>query len=152
MQWARCLTFCVIDLHGSPVQYREVQSHESPRFLSYFPHFVTLHGGVSSGFHHVSSPPPLDLRRLYHIKTVTMGHDGHGTHFITRQASQPLTTSTEISMKGLLKSLAISRLNVTPRAYETQKEMSLCLTKDRMYGSLIVKAARARNASGPPNS
>ncbi|KAF8524963.1 fragmin60 [Gautieria morchelliformis] len=72
-------------LHGAPVQYREVQSYESPRFMSYFPHFVILHGGVSTGFHHVSSPPPLDLHRLYHIKAVSTGRDSHGTHFITRQ-------------------------------------------------------------------
>ncbi|KAG6917069.1 hypothetical protein DXG01_004041 [Tephrocybe rancida] len=54
-------------LHGRPVQYREVQSYESPRFLSYFPTFFSLKGGVATGFHHVSSPPPLDTRRLYRI-------------------------------------------------------------------------------------
>lgn len=55
------------DLHGAPVEHREVQGYESPRFLSYFPRFVTLQGGVATGFHHVSSPPPLDLHRLYRI-------------------------------------------------------------------------------------
>ena len=55
------------DLHGLPVQYREIQGFESDRFLSYFPHFVCLHGGVSTGFHHVSSPPPPDIRKLYRI-------------------------------------------------------------------------------------
>jgi len=55
------------DLHGRPVQYREVEGFESAQFLSYFPHFVCLHGGVSTGFHHVSQPPPLNLRKLYRI-------------------------------------------------------------------------------------
>ncbi|KAF8516302.1 fragmin60 [Hysterangium stoloniferum] len=74
-------------LHGLPVQYREVQANESPRFLSYFSHFVTLHGGVSTGFHHVSSPPPLELHRLYHIKSIATVTPGgtHGSHFVIRQ-------------------------------------------------------------------
>ncbi|KAJ7256793.1 fragmin60 [Mycena haematopus] len=55
-------------LHGAPVQYREVQGFESPHFLSYFPHFVCLHGGVDTGFHHVSDPPALNLHKLYIIK------------------------------------------------------------------------------------
>jgi len=54
-------------LHGSPVQYREVQGFESPRFLSYFPHFTCQKGGVATGFHHVSQAPPPDVHRLYHI-------------------------------------------------------------------------------------
>jgi gelsolin len=49
------------------VQYREVQGYESTRFLSYFPRFICLHGGVSTGFHHVSSRPPPDQHRLYRI-------------------------------------------------------------------------------------
>ncbi|KIY62759.1 fragmin60 [Cylindrobasidium torrendii FP15055 ss-10] len=54
-------------LHGVPVQYREVQGNESERFLSYFPQFVTIHGGIETGFRHVSDPVPLDIRILYHI-------------------------------------------------------------------------------------
>ncbi|KAI0632316.1 fragmin60 [Trametes polyzona] len=54
-------------LGGKPVQYREIQSYESPRFLSYFPRFICLHGGVASGFHHVSAPPPDTTRRLYRV-------------------------------------------------------------------------------------
>lgn len=53
-----------------------MQGSESSRFLSYFPlNFVCLRGGVSTGFHHVSSPPPLDLHRLYRI-TLTRQANG----------------------------------------------------------------------------
>ncbi|EPQ54417.1 actin regulatory protein [Gloeophyllum trabeum ATCC 11539] len=55
-------------LNGQPVQYREVQGFESSRFLSYFPHFITLHGGISTGFHHVSAPPPAEVKKLYKIQ------------------------------------------------------------------------------------
>lgn len=54
-------------LGGTPVEYREVQEYESPRFLSYFPKFIVLHGGTASGFRHVTEPPPLNLFNFYHI-------------------------------------------------------------------------------------
>ncbi|KAF8158185.1 actin regulatory protein [Crassisporium funariophilum] len=54
-------------LHGKPVQFREVQGYESPRFLSYFPRFICLQGGVATGFQHVSDPPPLDIKKLYRV-------------------------------------------------------------------------------------
>jgi gelsolin len=49
------------------VQYREVQGYESTRFLSYFPRLICLHGGIDTGFHHVSSRPPQHQHRLYKI-------------------------------------------------------------------------------------
>ena len=70
----RCSQPCIfkspLDLHGIPVQYREVQGHESPRFLSYYPRFITLQGGVATGFHHVSDSPPLNISKLYRISLV----------------------------------------------------------------------------------
>ncbi|KAI0081532.1 actin regulatory protein [Panus rudis PR-1116 ss-1] len=57
-------------LHGLPVQYREVQGYESAVFLSYFPRFISLHGGISTGFHHVSSPPPDETKRLYRVTSL----------------------------------------------------------------------------------
>ncbi|KAJ7079736.1 actin regulatory protein [Mycena belliarum] len=61
-------------LHGAPIQYREVQGFESTRFLSYFPHFHSLRGGVATGFQHVTDPPPLDLHKLYLIQLAKTGH------------------------------------------------------------------------------
>ena len=56
-----------IDLNGRPVQHREVQSYESERFLSYFPAFHALHGGVSTGFHHVQESPIDETPKLYRV-------------------------------------------------------------------------------------
>lgn len=54
-------------LGGDPVQYREVQDHESELFLSYFKNGVRyLPGGVSSGFTHVDRDA--FEKRLFHIK------------------------------------------------------------------------------------
>lgn len=75
-------------LHGLAVQYREVQGHESPQFALYFSHFTTLHGGVSTGFHHITALPPPDLHKLYHIKAVASDGDNnhhHGGQLIIRQ-------------------------------------------------------------------
>lgn len=49
------------------MQYREAQNYESSRFLSYFPQFTCLQGGVTTGFHHVTEPPPPDMRKLYRV-------------------------------------------------------------------------------------
>lgn len=77
---SRCSQHCIfkflLDLLGVPVQYREVQGHESSRFLSYFPHFITLQGGVATGFHHVSDSLPLNISKLYRI-SVTRTSKGH---------------------------------------------------------------------------
>ncbi|KAG6828560.1 hypothetical protein H0H87_001594 [Tephrocybe sp. NHM501043] len=67
-------------LHGVPVQYRESQGHESSQFLSYFPTFLSLKGGIATGFHHVSAPPPLDLLKLYRIST-----SGNGSGLVVRE-------------------------------------------------------------------
>lgn len=55
-------------LGGAPVQHREIQGHESSRFLGYFPEntIEVLKGGVDSGFNHVE-PEKYDPR-LLHVK------------------------------------------------------------------------------------
>ncbi|XP_071439636.1 gelsolin, cytoplasmic [Hetaerina americana] len=54
-------------LGGAPVQYREVQDHESSLFLSHFPSGVRyMPGGVASGFHHVD--PNAVEKRLFQVK------------------------------------------------------------------------------------
>ncbi|KAK6021195.1 hypothetical protein OSTOST_13143, partial [Ostertagia ostertagi] len=56
-------------LNGLPVQYREVQAHESPLFLSYFPNGVRyIAGGYESGFHHVEDKFKDWKPRLFHCK------------------------------------------------------------------------------------
>ncbi|KAJ3504108.1 hypothetical protein NLJ89_g8109 [Agrocybe chaxingu] len=60
-------------LQGKPVQFREIQGYESPRFLSYFPRFLCAQGGVATGFHHVSDPPPLNIKKLYRVNLSRAG-------------------------------------------------------------------------------
>jgi len=53
-------------LGGEPVEYREIQGHESPKFLSHFPKIQFLNGGVQTGFKHVEKEKI--KTRLLHIK------------------------------------------------------------------------------------
>jgi len=65
-----------------------VQDYESPRFLSYFPKLIILHGGTATGFHHVTAPPPLNLFNLYHISASKPSSTGQKpAHLIVRQVS-----------------------------------------------------------------
>jgi gelsolin len=92
------------DLHGVPVQYREVQGFESSRFLSNFQHFTSLCGGVSTGFHHVSQAPPLDLFRLYRI-------NASGTHLHVREVSPEASSLTQGAVFVLDKGTKVLQFN-----------------------------------------
>nr|XP_015810628.2 villin-1 isoform X1 [Nothobranchius furzeri]XP_015810629.2 villin-1 isoform X1 [Nothobranchius furzeri] len=55
-------------LGGSPVQYREVQGFESPKFRSYFKNgLIYKKGGVASGFNHVDTNV-YNILRLLRVK------------------------------------------------------------------------------------
>ncbi|PIO76156.1 gelsolin repeat protein [Teladorsagia circumcincta] len=56
-------------LGGIPVQYREVQNHETPLFLSYFPNGIRyLSGGYDSGFHKIEDMFKNWKPKLFHCK------------------------------------------------------------------------------------
>ncbi|XP_055323239.1 gelsolin isoform X2 [Sitodiplosis mosellana] len=55
-------------LGGAPVQYREVQEHESAKFLGYFRNSIRyVAGGVASGFSHVTTNDG-GQKRLFQVK------------------------------------------------------------------------------------
>lgn len=55
-------------LQGAPIQYREVQGHESSTFSGYFKAGLTyMKGGVASGFNHVVTNE-VDVQRLLQVK------------------------------------------------------------------------------------
>uniref|UniRef100_A0A3Q3FXM2 Villin-like n=1 Tax=Labrus bergylta TaxID=56723 RepID=A0A3Q3FXM2_9LABR len=69
-QGAAAIFVTQLDEHlgGSPVQHREVQDCESPRFRSYFKNgLIYKKGGVASGFQHVD-PNTYNVLRLLHVK------------------------------------------------------------------------------------
>lgn len=137
------------DLEGVPVQYREVQGSESSRFLTYFPHFVCLRGGISTGFHHVSSPPPLDLHRLYRI-SLTRQANGR-SHLQVREVPANKDSLVEGDVFVLDKGSAIWQYNTLGSAGQEKfkaAEFLHNLVNDRqgqgditVYGILVLSSA-----------
>ncbi|KAF8964414.1 fragmin60 [Flammula alnicola] len=100
-------------LHGKPVQSREAQGYESPRFLSYFPHFICMQGGVATGFHHVSDSLPLNTRKLYRVNlSRTAGHSS----LVVRQVPATAHSLVEGDVYVLDKGAEILQLNTKASA------------------------------------
>ncbi|KAH8827655.1 fragmin60 [Flagelloscypha sp. PMI_526] len=107
-------------LGGAPIQYREIQGFESEEFLSYFPRFTILSGGVDTGFHHVTAPPPLDIRKLYRV-ILTKHTDGteHGpakTSLVVREVPAQASSLIEGDVYVLDKGNKVLQLNTTESA------------------------------------
>lgn len=69
-------------LGGRAVQYREVQGHETEKFLSYFkPCIIPQEGGVSSGFKHAEAEEHKTTlyvckgKRVVHVKEASLTSD-----------------------------------------------------------------------------
>lgn len=102
------LTPSTADLHGTPVQYREVQNYESPRFLSYFPQFICLDGGVATGFHHVTELPQPDIQKLYRIN---LSRSRTGSSLVVREVPAEASSLVEGDVYVLDKGTKILQLN-----------------------------------------
>lgn len=83
-------------LGGKVTQYREIQNYESPRYLSYFPHFMILHGGVSTGHHSVLTMLPEDEKKIYTMVTT------RGKVLKTRSEDGKQLIVREIPLEGLV--------------------------------------------------
>lgn len=90
------------------MQFRESQGHESARFLSYFPRFICLHGGISTGFHHVSSRPQ-QLHKLYKISLSRQ--TGGRSHLLVREVPAEGNSLVEGDVFVLDKGTEIWQLN-----------------------------------------
>jgi hypothetical protein len=153
----RLLTFASeTDLHGSPVQYREVQGYESVRFLSYFPRFVCLQGGIATGFHHVSAPPPLNLRKLYRIK---LSRDGNRSSLVVREVAADGSSLVEGDVFVLDKGTQVLQYNTKTSAGQERfkaAEFVQILVKERkgqchltVYGKLFLKPSEVYESLTP---
>jgi len=98
-------------LHGAPIQYREVQGFESSRFLSYFKSFMCLRGGVSTGFHHVSETPPLELFRLYRVGVSHGRGQIPGSRLLVREVPPEAASLVQGDVFVLDKGTKIMQLN-----------------------------------------
>jgi len=126
-------------LHGRPVQFREVQGYESPQFLSYFPRFVCMQGGVATGFHHISDPLPLNIRKLYRI-TLSRSAGGH-SNLVVREVPAVASSLVEGDVYVLDKGTHILQFNSKESAGQERfkaAEFAQSLSDERKGQSEIV--------------
>lgn len=106
-------------MNGAPIQYREIQSNESDKFISYFPKFTLLSGGVATGFHHVEAPPPLDIRKLYRIILTKRENPSGGpakSSLVVREVRPEAASLIEGDVYVLDKGAKVLQLNTTESA------------------------------------
>ena len=125
-------------LHGKPVQFREVQGYESERFLSYFPRFICMQGGVASGFHHVSDPPPLNIRKLYRV---TFSRSTVRSNLVVREVPAIASSLVEGDTYVLDKGATILQFNTKGSAGQERfkaAEFAQSLSNERKSQSEVV--------------
>ncbi|KAA1474675.1 fragmin60 [Dentipellis sp. KUC8613] len=98
-------------LNGLAVQRREIQGFESFHFLSYFPRFTTLRGGVSTGFHHVTTAPAQDVHRLYRIAILPPSAHRKKANLIIREVPAEAKSLVEGDVFVLDKGREVWQLN-----------------------------------------
>jgi len=75
---------------------------------------MCLQGGVSTGFHHVSDPPPLDIKKLYRVKLSRIA--GGRSHLVVREVAALAESLVEGDVYVLDKGEHILQLNTKASA------------------------------------
>lgn len=84
--------------------------------MSYFPHFVCLRGGVSTGFHHVSETPPPDVHKLYKISLSDIGGHSGRSNLVVREVAPEAKSLVEGAVYVLDKGSKVWQFNTKSSA------------------------------------